>query len=165
MGAGFPRGWHRNTLLHWVGWCPHAHLFRWLAATDGFTRPVWDWDAQLGGSLFDCSIEELVRYPASQVQGPFETVSQQAKRVMESLGKAPDAFGLIHADLVPENVLFKAGDAYPIDFEDCGYGYWMDDIAVALCPWVWGEDWERMRDAFREGIPGFAPCLMSSGAA
>ena len=27
----------------------------------------------------------------------------------------------------------------------------MWDIAVALCHWAWGADWERMRDAFQEG--------------
>jgi hypothetical protein len=27
----------------------------------------------------------------------------------------------------------------------------MWDIAVALCQWAWGTEWERMRDAFREG--------------
>jgi Ser/Thr protein kinase RdoA (MazF antagonist) len=48
-------------------------------------------------------------------------------------------------------VLFKAGRAYPIDFEDSGFGFWMWDIAVALCQWAWGSEWERMRDAFHEG--------------
>ena len=86
-----------------------------------------------------------------QFQEPFQNVSMEAKQVMSSLGKGPDAYGLIHADLYPENVLFKAGKAYPIDFEDCGYGYWIWDIAVALCQWAWNKDWERMRDAFREG--------------
>ena len=47
--------------------------------------------------------------------------------------------------------MFKAGKAYPIDFEDCGYGYWMWDIAVALCTWAWNDGWEKMRDAFYEG--------------
>ena len=78
-------------------------------------------------------------------------MSQAAKQAMASLGKGPEAYGLIHADLYPENVLFKAGQAYPIDFEDCGYGYWIWDIAVALCRWAWGAEWERMRDAFRDG--------------
>ena len=118
---------------------------------EGFERPEWDWDAQLGGSVFSHSREELVASMPLQFQEPFNAVSQDAKQVMEALGKRPDAFGMIHADLYPENVLYKAGKAYPIDFEDCGYGYWMWDIAVALCQWAWDKDWERMRDAFREG--------------
>lgn len=117
----------------------------------GFTRPEWDWDAQLGGSEFDNPIEELVASMPCQFQEPFNAVSQEAERAMDALGQGSDAFGLIHADLYPENVLYKAGRACPIDFEDCGYGYWIWDIAVALCHWAWGKEWERMSDAFREG--------------
>ncbi len=124
-----------------AGWQPPA----------GFDRFRWDWDALMGGSMFGHSREELVASMPIQFREPFEAVAREARRVMDSLGKGPDAYGLIHADLYPENVLFKAGQAYPIDFEDCGYGYWMWDIAVALCQWAWGNDWARMRDAFREG--------------
>ena len=124
-----------------AGWQPPA----------GFARPHWDWEAQLGGSLFDHSREELVASMPHQFQEPFKIVSQKAKQAMKLLGIGPDAYGLIHADLYPENVLYKAGKAFPIDFEDCGYGYWIWDIAVALCHWAWNKDWECMRDAFREG--------------
>jgi Ser/Thr protein kinase RdoA (MazF antagonist) len=124
-----------------AGWQPPAN----------FTRPTWDWDAQLGGSLFEHSREALVASMPAQFQEPFEATSRQARQAMEALGKGPDAFGLIHADLYPENVLFRTGRAYPIDFEDCGYGYWMWDIAVALCTWAWDSNWERMRDAFQQG--------------
>jgi Ser/Thr protein kinase RdoA (MazF antagonist) len=117
----------------------------------GFERPVWDWDAQLGGSMFKQPPEELVESMPVKFRQPFATVSQAARQAMESLGKGPDAFGLIHADLYPENVLYKNGCACLIDFEDCGYGCWMWDIAVALCEWAWKPEWERMRDAFYEG--------------
>lgn len=124
-----------------AGWQPPA----------GFTRPQWDWDSQLGGSMFSYSMEELVDSMPAKFIEPFRIISKEAKQVMETLGKDPDAFGLIHSDLYPENVLFKAGNAYPIDFEDCGFGYWMWDISIALCNWAWNKDWEPMRDAFREG--------------
>lgn len=118
---------------------------------DGFDRPTWNWDSQLGGSLFDHPRPALIESMPEQFRQPFEEVSRSAWLVMEALGTDPDVFGLIHADLYPENVLFHGGSAYPIDFEDCGYGFWMWDIAVALCSWAWQEDWEQMRDAFREG--------------
>jgi Ser/Thr protein kinase RdoA (MazF antagonist) len=117
----------------------------------GFTRPHWDWDSQLGGSMFEHSLEELIASMPAQFQQPFQDVSRAAREAMEHLGKEPDAYGLIHADLYPENALFKDGKAYLIDFEDCGYGYWIWDIAVALCRWAWGEHWQPMRDAFKEG--------------
>ena len=118
---------------------------------EGFSRPKWDWDAQLGGSLFDVDRDELIETMPTQFQEPFRIISTKAKDAMGSLGEGSDAFGLIHADLYPENVLYRRGQACPIDFEDCGYGCWIWDIAVALCTWAWGENWERMRDAFFEG--------------
>jgi Ser/Thr protein kinase RdoA (MazF antagonist) len=128
----------------------HEFAAGWQPPT-GFQRPHWDWEAQLGGSMIKHPRDELVASMPPQFQEPFRAVSQEAKRVTELLGKGQDAYGLIHADLYPENVLFKAGKAYPIDFEDCGYGSWIWDIAVALCQWAWNQDWERMRDAFRMG--------------
>lgn len=132
----------------------HAFAANWQPPA-GFTRPTWDWEAQLGGSMFEYSREDLAASMPTRFQEPFETVSQKAKQAMQLLGKGSDAFGLIHADLYPENVLFKANKAFPIDFEDCGFGYWIWDIAVALCAWAWGDEWERMRDAFREGYARF----------
>ena len=116
-----------------------------------FSRPNWDWDAQLGGSHFDVSIEELVETMPKRFREPFKSTSEKAKEAMDALGTGSYAFGLIHADLYPENLLFSAGKAYPIDFEDCGYGWWLWDTAVALCTWAWKPGWERMRDAFYEG--------------
>ena len=116
-----------------------------------FSRPMWDWDAQLGGCLFDISLDELIDSIPKRFREPFTNVSQAAQRAMEKLGQDSDAFGLIHADLYPENILYRCGNAMPIDFEDCGYSYWIWDIAVALCTWAWGEHWVAMRDAFYEG--------------
>jgi Ser/Thr protein kinase RdoA (MazF antagonist) len=128
-----------------AGWEPPA----------GFSRPHWNWDSQLGGSFFDRSVEELVASMPLRVREPFLVISGEAKSVMDALGKGADAYGLIHADLYPENILFKSGKAFPIDFEDCGYGYWIWDIAVALWKWAWTDEWERMRDAFYEGYSRF----------
>jgi Ser/Thr protein kinase RdoA (MazF antagonist) len=128
----------------------HAFSAAWQPPA-GFARAHWDWDSQLGGSMFEQPLAELVESMPLIFQEPFAILSREAKMAMSRLGKRPDAFGMIHGDLYPENVLFKAGQAFPIDFEDCGYGYWMWDIAVALCSWAWNADWERMRDAFCEG--------------
>ena len=124
-----------------TGWQPPAE----------FTRPVWDWDSQLGGSMFRHPMEKVVQSIPAKYQEPFQVISREAKRIMDEFGKGKDAYGLIHSDLYPENVLFKAGKALPIDFEDCGFGYWMWDISIALCTWAWGNDWELMRDAFWKG--------------
>ena len=141
---GHFRAWGRTVArLHQfsAGWQP----------PEGFERPVWDWEGQLGGRYFDGGIEELVASLPEHLKEPFQIVSQEARQVMEGMGKGPDAYGLIHADMYPENVLFKGDEAYLIDFEDCGFGYWLWDIAIALCLWPWTEEWCWMRDAFLEG--------------
>jgi len=40
--------------------------------------------------------------------------------------------GLIHADLHLGNALFWSDEVRVIDFDDCGFGYWLYDIAFAL---------------------------------
>ncbi len=118
---------------------------------EGFERPVWDWEGQLGGRYFRFPVEELVASMPEHLQEPFQIVSQEARAVMEHLGTGPDAYGLVHADTYPENVLFKAGEAYLIDFEDCGFGYWLWDMAIALSLWPWTEEWRWRRDALLDG--------------
>ncbi len=118
---------------------------------EGFKRFIWDWDGLLGGRDFHHSMEELVESIPQQFREPYKIVSQQAREVMESFGKGPDAYGMIHGDMYPENVLFKGRDVYIIDFEDCGFGYWMWDIGVALGSWTWTDEWHWMRDASLEG--------------
>ncbi len=128
----------------------HAFAAGWQPP-EGFWRFVWDWEGLLGGRGFAYSIEELVESMPEPLQEPFQIVSQEARAVMEGLGKGPDAYGLIHADMCPDNVLFKNGEVLPVDFEDCGFGYWLWDIGVALCQQPWTEAWYAKRDAFLEG--------------
>jgi Ser/Thr protein kinase RdoA (MazF antagonist) len=116
----------------------HAFAAGWQPP-EGFERFVWDWEGLLGGRDFGSTVDELVASMPGHLQEPFQIVSQEARAVMEALGKGPDAYGMVHGDMYPENVLFKAGKVFPIDFEDCGFGYWLWDIAVALCLHPWTE--------------------------
>jgi Ser/Thr protein kinase RdoA (MazF antagonist) len=118
---------------------------------EGFTRPEWDWEGQLGNGELCTPVAELVASMPERFQEPFKIVSGEVREVMESFGKSPDAYGLIHADMYLENLLFKAGLPRLIDFEDCGYGYWMWDFGVIFSQWPWTEDFPRLRDAFFDG--------------
>ncbi len=151
-GRRLSKGFLPNHLHAWGQLMAKLHEYAagWQPPV-GFYRPHWDWAGQLGGRDFPYPVEELVASMPKRFQEPFQLVSHQAYEVMESLGTGSDAYGMIHADMYPENLLFKTGEVFPIDFEDCGYGYWMWDIAVALCYWPWTDGWYWMRDAFLEG--------------
>ena len=62
----------------------------------------------------------------------------------------PDAAGLIHADLHYENFLFHHGVARAIDFDDCGWGLYLYDVAVTLWELEEREHYSQLRDAFLE---------------
>jgi Ser/Thr protein kinase RdoA (MazF antagonist) len=48
------------------------------------------------------------------------------------LSAEPDGTGLVHGDLHQENYLFERGIARAIDFDDCGWGFTLYDLAVTL---------------------------------
>jgi Ser/Thr protein kinase RdoA (MazF antagonist) len=61
-----------------------------------------------------------------------ETLIQHIRGVQRLIGQGPETFGLIHGDLHQENYLFERSQVRAIDFDDCGYGYYLYDLAVTL---------------------------------
>ncbi len=55
-----------------------------------------------------------------------------AAQRLDSLLRSGVDYGLIHADLVRENILVSGTETRLIDFDDAGFGFRMFDIAVAL---------------------------------
>lgn len=61
-----------------------------------------------------------------------QKVRQRAGEKMDVLSAAGADYGLIHADLVRENIFVQGGKTRFIDFDDAGFGFRMFDLAVAL---------------------------------
>lgn len=108
----------------------HDHAHHWQRP-QGFARFSWDWVNTLG---------RRSRWGA-WLQGPgvgpheadlFELASHLIHFKLEDYGHSPDTFGLIHADLRLANVLVGESLLHVIDFDDCGYGWFMYDLATAL---------------------------------
>lgn len=72
---------------------------------------------------------------------------EQVRAATRELSTQPDSFGLIHADLHYENVLFAAGEARAIDFDDCGWGFYLYDLAVTLSELRHLERFDELRAA------------------
>lgn len=60
-------------------------------------------------------------------------------------------FGLIHADLVRENVMIDAGRVQLIDFDDSGFGFRLFDIATTLLRNRTEPDYHSLKAALLEG--------------
>lgn len=131
-------------------------LARGWPAPEGFVRPRWNPERWLGPTAPLWTRGECA-YTAGELD-IFKAAAHRIRRDLSVLGEGPDTVGLIHADLAPSNFVFRAGEACAIDFEECGWGYYLFDIAVALTAL---EDYcahgDRLQSAFLDGYRGDSP--------
>ncbi|SIO50688.1 Ser/Thr protein kinase RdoA involved in Cpx stress response, MazF antagonist [Rhodovulum sp. ES.010] len=96
-----------------------------------FTRPHWDIEGLLGPAPFWGRFWD---HPSASEQEAI--LLQEARRfarerLSDYAAQGADQ-GLIHADLLRENILFDGHQAHLIDFDDCGFGFRLYDLGTAL---------------------------------
>jgi Ser/Thr protein kinase RdoA (MazF antagonist) len=130
----------------------HNHASHWQPP-ERFTRIHYDWNGLFGdGGLFEFPASRLWELIPKSYRRSFEAVTRQVRDVMNELGKGPDVYGLIHADLaVDANVLWHRGEPCIIDFDDSAHGYWIYDLAIALADVQNDETLRRFQVALLEG--------------
>jgi Ser/Thr protein kinase RdoA (MazF antagonist) len=108
----------------------HQHARHWQRPT-GFQRLTWDHESMLGANGHWGRWQD-----APYLDGPgcelISTTLAQVQQRMQAYGKGPQRFGLIHADLRLANLLVDDQQTRVIDFDDCGFGWYMHDLAAAL---------------------------------
>jgi Ser/Thr protein kinase RdoA (MazF antagonist) len=97
----------------------------------GFTRFRWDRDTSLG------PLGHWGRWQDGMGMGPAELaqLGRLARAVEQRLaryGTGPERFGLIHADMRLANLLVDGPEVTVIDFDDCGFGWYMYDLGASL---------------------------------
>jgi Ser/Thr protein kinase RdoA (MazF antagonist) len=109
----------------------HDHARRWTPPA-GFTRFRWDLDTTIGpgGRWGRWQDSPGVGRPERALLRRLAAVLRARLR---AYGRGGGRVGLIHADLRPANLLVVDGGATSvIDFDDCGYGWLLYDLAAAL---------------------------------
>jgi len=145
---------------HRMGMCMAQlhNLARGWSAPAGFARPRWEPEHWLG-----VSSPLWARGAQVYTRDELAIIAAAARRIrtdLRALGETPETYGIIHADLAPSNIVFDGGAAHAIDFEECGWGYYLFDIAVALTALAdYEERGERLRDAFLDGYQRLSPAL------
>ena len=87
----------------------------------------------------------------------FDASLGRAQRAARRLGRGKDVYRLIHADLGYSNHLFHRGRAGAIDFEACGYGYLLHDLAEPLVFAQHVKHFPALRDALIRGYRRVRP--------
>ena len=114
------------------------------------TRHAWDGAGLVGDEPLWGRFWELEALTESQ-----RTFLLQAKSAiaedLQAYGQTGANYGLIHADLVPENVFVDGLEIQLIDFDDAGYGWHMFEVVTALY-WLDAEpDYPEIMAAVFEG--------------
>lgn len=128
----------------------HNHGERWQRPP-GFTRPRMDFAGLIGERAY------LGPYGACQLLSRDDVALLDRARdgiehALVAFGQGPDRYGLTHGDFLPENLL-REGDAVRIiDFDDCGFGWYVMDIATSLL-FLLGEP--HYEDAYAGFVAGY----------
>lgn len=109
----------------------HRHTRRW-SPPEWFTRFHWDYEAALGaGSRWGHWQDGLGM--GAEARAVLGRLDKELRERLHRFGRGPERYGLIHADLRSANLLV-AGEGPPsvIDFDDCGFGWHLYDLAAAV---------------------------------
>ncbi|ETI68980.1 phosphotransferase enzyme family protein [Neobacillus vireti] len=109
----------------------HEHSINNWESLRKIRRLTWDYDTILGtapkwgrwqdGLAITEEREEL-----------FTKVSKKIRDRLNRFGKAANRYGLIHSDLRLANLLVEREQIKVIDFDDCGFGWYLYDFATSL---------------------------------
>lgn len=116
----------------------HQHASGWTLPA-GFTRQAWD-EAALLDARHPVIAQAWENWALNDGQRQLVLECREVLRSrLRQWGKEPDRWGLIHADLMPENLIVAADGVRLIDFDDCGFGWYLYDPASALL-YYYGQD-------------------------
>ena len=116
----------------------------------GFARHAVDRDGLMGDAPFWGPFWEHPVFSPPERRLVIET-RDRIRVVLDRLGRAPTIFGMIHADLHDGNLLADGERLTVIDFDDCAFGWYAYDIAVALYHQQGSPRFEALRRAFVRG--------------
>lgn len=133
----------------------HCHAEGFVPAP-GFTRIRWDAGGLLGG-VYGGNTADTKAVLDSAGRTTVDRAEAITRVAMERLGETSSVFGLIHGDLHQMNYVFLRGEARALDFDDCGWGYYLGDMGATLGPLVSREDFPSLRAAFLHGYRSVRP--------
>ncbi|WP_432536626.1 phosphotransferase enzyme family protein [Kineococcus arenarius] len=127
-----------------------------LAAGRTFERVPWDLDGLLGATPLWGDPRALPALDDEQ-RRVLDGVIAHLTQVLTCYGAMPGVYGPIHADFTPENLLRTPAGLVVIDFDDCGDGWHLFDLATALFWYLPHPRYPAYREALIRGYRSVRP--------
>jgi Ser/Thr protein kinase RdoA (MazF antagonist) len=108
----------------------HVHSRTWQRPA-GFERFTWNFETTLGESPRWGRWRDGLGMDAARID-LFGKTAELIRERLVMYGSGPDRFGLVHCDLRLANLLVHEGAVKVIDFDDCGFTWYMSDIATPV---------------------------------
>jgi Ser/Thr protein kinase RdoA (MazF antagonist) len=148
-----------------------GHAAQWKRP-EGFTRHRVDnldpmrreQDDQLDPAVAERVTQTVTSVCTPEAGRVIAAVIPRIWAALSALGQEPDAFGLIHSDLHHRNVLFAKDGIGAIDFDDCGFGHWLYDLAVPLKVLQRHPAYALLREGFLAGYRRCRPLTVAQEA-
>ena len=95
----------------------------------GFTRHAWDREGLVGpeplwGRFWETSVL------GTEERRLIDRARACVHEALTAYGRSPLRYGLIHADFNLDNMLLDGDRVIPLDFDDCGFGWHLFDLAT-----------------------------------
>ncbi|WP_440713947.1 phosphotransferase enzyme family protein [Gordonia sp. FQ] len=128
----------------------HRHARGWTPP-DGFRRFSWDLGTMLGseGRWGDW------RDAPNLTDEDRESIERAEEKVRERLtrfGTGSERFGLVHSDLRLSNLIVDDRQIVVIDFDDCGWSWYLTDLAATI---TWNEAADDAGDLVEQWLLGY----------
>ena len=133
----------------------HLHARQWVRPRS-FERITWDFDGAFGKVQHWGSWRDGMGLDAAKVRLFQQAVDLIEKR-LKTFGKGPERYGLIHCDMRLANLLIDGEKTKVIDFDDCGFSWYLYDCATALSFIEHRPDVPQLIDAWVKGYRSVAP--------
>lgn len=108
----------------------HQHAKGW-PLPPGFTRHTWDYETSLGNRPIWRRWQDGMGMTAPR-EKLLGRMCDVIRRRLEKYGKPRERFGLTHADIRLANLLIEGTRTKVIDFDDCGFSWYLYDLGTAL---------------------------------
>jgi Ser/Thr protein kinase RdoA (MazF antagonist) len=122
----------------------------------GFERHALDADGLVGDEPWWGRFWDVPEHSPGEA-ALFDDARRSIHRALVAYGTDTATFGLIHADLLPQNILVQPDGLAVIDFDDAAFGWHLHDLSVALVQYVHHERFPAIRDALVAGYRSVRP--------